>query len=166
MARHPIRTKPEPQPQPREEPRVTAQALDIDDFRPTDHRPRTLSNATFQSGVERAKQHITSRKSDLRASEIVYVYAVLHERVYGVLPLELRSEMGRASAAVANVIKNEFGGDPAGVIEFLRWTWARERDAFARREPENTFRISWRYQFGRRLMTDYRIALSRRGRIR
>lgn len=95
---------------------------------------------------------------------VIGMFILMHLAVYKVEPEDLLepNAMNGASSAVRRLIEQEFGGHIEYVFEFVRWTWARERKQFATRPPDNTFRISWRYQFcSKNLLTDYKVALSR-----
>lgn len=97
----------------------------------------------------------------------VALYAWLHETVYGVAPAELGTDafFGAVSAA-GKLLRDEFGDRPEALVEFLRWTWRRER-AFEKKrrlDGEGGRRIGWRLQFVlRHLLTDYRLDLARAG---
>jgi hypothetical protein len=138
---------------------TAAVQITFDDPPTERRRPKTLPNKSFQRGVEAAKIAIADGRRDLKASELVYVYAVLHEKAYSTLPMELRQDMGRASAMCSNCLRHTFGGSSEAMLDFFRWVWAREIASYKKRPPENTFRISWRYQFSQGLITDYRTFL-------
>ena len=95
------------------------------------------------------------------ARHFVALYAVLHERVYGAAPAELRSEAwwGAVSAA-GKMLREEFGGEPARMLDFVRWTWRREQGREKKRGDEQEVRrVGWKLQFlTRHLLTDYRVA--------
>lgn len=98
---------------------------------------------------------------------LVALYAWCHEQVYGVAPAELvgYAWAGAVSAALA-LVRNEFRGDVPSAVDFLRWVWARERERESwrrRNRPDGGgSRIGWRLQFGRAMLTDYRIYLARK----
>lgn len=98
-----------------------------------------------------------------RPRHFVALYAQLHESVYKVPALELRTERVRMSAAslAARALRDHFGGNPSAMAEFVRWVWTREvRDERRRAsgQKDGEFRVSWRYQWSARLVTDYRRA--------
>lgn len=95
---------------------------------------------------------------------MVALFAVLHERVYGVACADLTSSTRLvASFAAARMLEREFAGDAQAMAMFLRWTWMREkeREAWRRANNRDGGAISWRLQFNGRLLTDYRLALAR-----
>lgn len=94
----------------------------------------------------------------------VALYCLLHGNVYGVIPEEVRDSFSLAVGAAMRQLKNEFSGDKLRMVEFMRWTWAREKKRNATRSEDNDFRIGWRLQFGRTLLSDYRVARARKGR--
>lgn len=101
---------------------------------------------------------------------LVGLFVFLHTTVYGVAPGEL--EEGKALLAAASAARRLITdlGSPVATVEFVRWTWARERTRMRRRQDstdESPWRISWRWQFASRsLITDYRVALARLGQAR
>lgn len=118
--------------------------------------------------AEAEQMALTNRFEGATPSHLVGLYEHCHRQVYGVAPGELNAEvwMGAASAA-GKLIRDEFGGDVRAAVEFVRWTWWREkgREETAKKRGEvRTFRIGWRLQFrARELLTDYRVEQLRRG---
>ena len=98
---------------------------------------------------------------------LVALYAYLHGRVYGVEPSELLGDplawLGAVSAAT-KLLREEFDGNAARAVEWVRWVWQREKRGCDRRAnvgESSDFRISWRYMFCRRsLLVDYRRVLA------
>lgn len=132
-------------------------------------RPRQLRGPS-----EKQRDAFFSEASDMMKTDqwragqpdhFVALYAQLHERVYKVFPLELETpQWTLARAAAKTCLEKDFGGDGDMMSDFMRWCWRREaQDEKKRREgiKEGDFRISWRYQFCTRLVTDYRIAMAR-----
>ena len=128
-------------------------------------KPRKFTQKQMDTGIERTLAMLkSSERLSMKGRELAYLYAWLHRTTYGVEAQELLADMGKASAAAGNMLRHQFGGNVDRALAFLRWTWAREKAQVAKRA--NDFRIGWRYQFGSgALMTDYRIALSRKGKI-
>jgi hypothetical protein len=89
---------------------------------------------------------------------LVGLYAYLHRGVYNVAPDELADDWLPALSSARRCLEKDFGGDAAKALEFVRWSWQRERRS-RRKNPDSDFRMGWRYQFSRRLLTDYRVAL-------
>ena len=105
--------------------------------------------------------------ASLRPLHFVSLWARCHESAYGAAPVELAGDVWLAAAsAAAKLQRDEFGDDPAAMVEFLRWVWSREkfREKKARHDGDDRVsRIGWRLLFAQRyLLTDYRIHLSRR----
>lgn len=106
--------------------------------------------------------------SKAKAGHVVALFIWCHTKVYTVAPGEMTNgyEYLKACAAVARFIKKEFSGNVTAAIAFVRWTWQREAWREQKRRendaPPNTFRIGWSYQFGTRLLTDYRIDQARK----
>lgn len=97
---------------------------------------------------------------------LVATYAIMHEHVYGIEAGEVSEEFGLALRAARKVARAV--GSSSKVIAFMRWAWAREKRSEERRSTSreaDDFRISWKYQFSMKLLTNYRIWQSRRGKI-
>lgn len=97
------------------------------------------------------------------AVHLVALYEYCHELVYGEPPLELENnEVWKlATFAAARLVKKHFDGDTDAAMEFVRWTWQRERSRKAYRERKGiaSTRLGWRLQFRDDMVTDYRIAM-------
>ncbi len=97
--------------------------------------------------------------------ELVGLYAVLHEKVYGVAPAELVRDWMLVVTATRRMLKQEFEGRPPRMVAFIRWVWSREakREAKRRQNGADSSRIGWRLQFqSQSMLTDYRVHLSRK----
>lgn len=135
-------------------------------------KPRAMSSArTFETAMRNAQQFLAAVKdgsvdyTQVVPLTVVGLFILMHTWVYEVEPIELRDRkvMMFASSAVRRLIA-DFGGDIRETMEFVRWTWAREKKSFAKRETD--FRIGWRYQFcSKALITDYRIVVTKAARI-
>lgn len=107
------------------------------------------------------------RYSMMTPTQLVALYYLCHSEVYGAEPSELAGEMWRqACMAAGRLIKTEFGGNSIQVVEYIRWTWSRERWREERRDESATrWRITWRQQFVQKtLISDYRTEMARRAR--
>lgn len=96
-----------------------------------------------------------------RPQHFVELYARLHAEVYGTPPLELATKTQKLAAAslAARVMKQLFAGDPRAVVDFIRWVWRRQSQEEKKRRAglkDGDFRVTWRYQFSAKLVTDYR----------
>jgi len=120
--------------------------------------------------IEKAKREMDERAAsndweNARGVHLVALYAWLHLAVYQVEPAEMNAvEWASASVVAQKFCVAQFEGDFAACVEFLRWTWKRESSIEARRRNgtvTNDFRITWRYQFSAKLVTDYRIDKAR-----
>lgn len=97
--------------------------------------------------------------------DFVVLYAILHERVYGVAASELTpAERLHAAGAAARMLAREFAGDPNEMAEFMRWAWQREavREKWRRDNNRDGGRIGWRLMFNGSLLTDWRLERTRR----
>lgn len=142
-------------------------------------RRRKSKGGRRMSGVPKAKVAkakvelealMTARDwSEFKPLHLVLLWAKCHEKVYGVAPdVEMTGAKWKLAAVHAEkLVEHEFGGDVQEAIEFVRWSWLRERhrEAMAKRNGQaRVSRIGWRLQFAQRyLVTDYRIDKARNG---
>jgi len=98
----------------------------------------------------------------------VGLYALCHLLVYGVIPVDLadRAVYGRATKAATKCLHEHFGDDRAEFVEFIRWSWEREkgREEWADRKGVQRGRLGVFVQFSASVVTDYRVDQSRRAR--
>ncbi len=89
---------------------------------------------------------------------------MLHEKTFGILPLELNEQYGMACVAAKSLIKNHFDGNCEKAERFVAWCWRRVRSREKRREEgEEAFRPGWRLQFkAGSWLTDYRVATAKK----
>lgn len=124
--------------------------------------PRALNQAV-EDVRDRTHGNSKGRWEGATVSTLLGLYAHLHEVVYGVFPDELEEEWYPAMSKAKAFTKKKFGDDVSKVVEFMRWVWQRERHSVETYKEKNDgemkdFRISWRYQFSTKLLTDYRMA--------
>lgn len=91
---------------------------------------------------------------------LVGLYAMLHVRVYHVRPEELavQVEFRRAASAAKKILTGHFRDDGDAMVEFMKWSWAREkkRAEWARQQQRDRSRMQWRFMFSAGMVTDYR----------
>lgn len=123
----------------------------------------SLIEAAMIDAKHRAK---TGDWENAKPTAFIGLHALCHQMIYGVHPLELdQTGLFRAAARLAARAQHDlFGDDPTKMAEFVRWTWEREKrkNTWAQAKQVERNRLSWRWQFGRDLVTDYRIAMSQR----
>lgn len=131
-------------------------------------RPRRLGSISDKAFDKLRDEAVACMKSgewgDACSRTMVALFAILHERVYGVACADLSpSTRLVASFSAGRMLDREFSGDVAAMAMFLRWTWMREkeREVWRRSNGREGGTVSWRLQFNGRLLTDYRIALAR-----
>lgn len=142
-------------------------SIDVDEFarqappKVERRKPPKLSRSKFDAELGATRLLMQAEQwGSFKPKNLVFLYAHLHEHVYGVLPLELMENSKQAYVAAGQMLKTDFSGDVRRMIEFIRWTWRRELQQFPARKTD--FRIGWRYQFRTHsLLTDYRIHLTR-----
>ncbi len=128
---------------------------------------RFTSASTIARNAEQMRRMMEGRDwGQARIGHIVALYAWCHEKVYGVPAKELTGyAYTQALLAAKRQVLKEFEGSLQAAVAFIRWTWQREAWRERKRREEgsrDSFRISWRYQFGPALVTDYRLDKARK----
>jgi hypothetical protein len=94
------------------------------------------------------------------------LYAMLHEVVYDVAPLELEgaTEFAVAQLHVGRFLREVFEGDAERCASFIKWTWRREesREKWRRDNGRDGGRIGWRLQFNRSVVSEWNVDSGRR----
>lgn len=122
-------------------------------------KPKPRPDAVARA-VEEAEGRIKAKDwSGASAVTLVGLYAHLHQGVYGVAPEELADDWLPALSSAKRCLQKDFDGDVAAARDFVRWSWQREKRS-RKRNPDSDFRMGWRYQFSRRLLTDFRVAVN------
>lgn len=109
-------------------------------------------------------------KDDFAGAEpihLVVLYLELHLRVYGVEAADCTgSDRVGAIARAKDFVRDFFDGSSERAVEFLRWTWQREkaREKWRRENNAGGKRITWRLQFSAALVTDYRLDQARKAK--
>lgn len=138
--------------------------------KPTSAKKKSRPSAAkrYKDAVREAELAIAANKagskdySQLTHRAVVGLFILLHTQVYGVEPEDLLEghAMDGAMSSARRVVDEEFAGRLDCALEFVRWTWLREKRQFPGRLSD--WRINWRWQLASRsLMTDYRIAMSK-----
>lgn len=115
----------------------------------------------FERCVESGREIMRTGKAPQSAADLVGLYAVLHEFVFDVLPLELKQDYGAAVSSADRLVREEFAGDYAHAERFVAWCWKRTKQATKKRRADggDPFRPGWRIQFkSRSWLTDYKAA--------
>lgn len=158
-----------------EEQRPASNVLSFADFaRRADERRQKLLEQPFRAtrtkiAEARCEMDLMSDQRDwsrARGEHLVALYCWCHEQVYGVepaLPVKAWQEGARLAVEFA---ARHFQGDLERVVDFMRWTWKREkeREEWRRSHNRDGGRIGLRLQFGDALMPDYKLHLHRRAR--
>lgn len=149
----------------------SSMGLDFEDFvgktktKRKDEKFKRIPRSRMERELKETRDLVKAAGEDaakwktFKPKHFVWLYAHLHETIYGALPLELLENYQLACLAAGRCIR-EFGGDVEKALDFVRWTWRREKAVHPTRTSD--FRVGWRYQFtSAALMTDYRIFLSK-----
>lgn len=108
---------------------------------------------------------ISGRWVDALPDHFVELYVYLHTKVYGVEPTEMSGkDWPLAKTAAARMLTKEFNGEQVRMADFFRWVWSmQERDEKRRKagSKDDDFRVTWRYQFSSKLLTQWRVAVAR-----
>ncbi len=121
--------------------------------------PRSRNfDRSFREACDYARKIVEGVWEAQTPAHLVGLYAVLHEHVFGVLPLELKQDFQAAVSSAGKLCRDEFGGDVLATQRFVAWCWARVNKRRKRSSPEDdTFRPGWRLQFkSRNWLTDYK----------
>ena len=153
-------------------PKGSATQVEFDDFvnsakdsKPSKPRPKTkkeMDRLLHETEELRAKRDWAA----MTPKHFVALYYALHTRVYNVAPDNVRFEYRLAVAAAMRMLKHQFHDDKAVMVDFMRWVWNREQNREKKREvagdnSDNSFHITWGYQFGSKLVVDWRISRGR-----
>jgi len=111
---------------------------------------------------ERARAELIRLREEGRLLEFqgrhfVAFYLELHAHVYKVEASELDGvEWWAAVTSAEKMLVGCFDGDRGKMLEFMRWTWQREK--FKAAKSDSPRRYVWRWQFSTSAVTDYRVA--------
>lgn len=126
--------------------------------------PRTLRVKHIEEVRDRMKR---KEYVGMTPGKLVAMYWVCHEKVYGVVPVEIDNSAAWKTAMLraGSMVKRHFDGDMERAITFMRWVWTREQknEEWRRANNRDGRRISWQNQFSHDfLITDWRAAGMRR----
>lgn len=127
-----------------------------------------ISDARFLEVLDEVKEKLAAGAwGTATGIHFVALFADLYFRVYQVAPDDLSRPPERAFATkLANdMLRGDFAGDADAMAKFVAWTWTRERrtEAWRREDPvaRSGRRLSWRVQFSRAILSDFRVAEAR-----
>lgn len=132
---------------------------------PKNKRPKRASIWNREAAALEIEAFIASKSwRDASPRHFVELYIRCHREVYGVEPLELRTKAAALACAslARKCLKENFSNDQDALADFVSWVWYRERqDERKRRSGLKTgdFRISWRYQWSAKLVTEHNRAI-------
>lgn len=129
---------------------------------------RGLSASKWSKALsEAATMMRTGNWESAEPVHFVAAYATLFEKVYGVECADLASAQTRLYACgfASRLLSTNFGDDVVEFVEFVRWTWSREkeRDTWRRANGRSGGTVvGWRLQFGGAFVTEFRVDRARK----
>jgi hypothetical protein len=131
--------------------------------KPAKKRSSTVSDSKLIEALDEAERLLEAGtfEAEAKPMHFVAIYADLYTRVYNTPPIDLGPRERLFAARLAkDLLHKDFGGSPSGLADFVSWTWTREKGRVKWRQENGRppSRISWRVQFGRSLLADYRVA--------
>ena len=152
----------------------TSAKMDVASF--LTHNPkrtgtRAKKKTTLEAALEDAEKRAASGDwSQAVVRSFVGLYAMCHRMTYGVDATDLadKGTFQMSTRMVTKVLHDLFNDDKDDLVEFIKWTWEREkgREEWAAREGKSRNRMNVRTQFSASMVTDYRVDQSRRTRRR
>jgi hypothetical protein len=124
-------------------------------------RALSVSKKVIETTIRQTKDFMRSGDwTTANALHFVALWMVMHERVYGVVPIVTGNEIKRGSWRAGTVLKDIFKGVPGELVEMIKWSWKREhKNEIWRRENEREgSRLNLTYQFSAKTLTDYKLA--------
>lgn len=106
--------------------------------------------------LKRMTKEGTGAWVDADASIVVGLYAAMHLHVYKVEAAELEDDFLRARSMATRVIGDL--GSPLRTIAFVKWCMTKEKKYRATLVEPPDFRITWKYLFSKKMVTDFRAA--------
>jgi hypothetical protein len=91
---------------------------------------------------------------------LVALFAIMHERVYGIAPNEIAVSWAAACKYAGAVLQREFAGSMDAAAEYLDWRWSRVRAQEKRRKANGLgtqYRLGWRFLFSPDSLMDWRV---------
>lgn len=126
---------------------------------------RGVGDQQFVRALDDVKAMMKSKAwSEARGMHFVALYADLHFRVYGIEDVSLGpKERVYAAKMAADMLDKDFDGVPPAMMEYVAWTWTREkgREEWRRSNGGKGGLMTWRAQFGRSVLTQYRVQMAR-----
>lgn len=158
---------------PRDEP-LSKEGQQILDWANPEAKTRGKSLSFGPARIKRYRQEVDRMRAardwgKATPVHLVALYMYCHAAVYGVEAGEIAGKtFGFASALAAKLVREKFEGSVANAVQFVRWTWIRERGREKWRcdNGRSGGRLGWRLQFSLTsgLWEDWQIDLRRRRR--
>lgn len=127
---------------------------------------RTVADGRFLQALDDVSKMLREgRWEEAEGLHFAALYADLHFRVYGAAATDLGPKERTYAARLAdNMLEKDFAGNRRAFAMFVSWSWSREkgREEWRRTQNKSGGRISWRDQFGRRLLAEFRVEEARK----
>jgi hypothetical protein len=128
-------------------------------------RPGRRANAVARALSEVLDRFVDNKEGDWsEATPTTWLglYVYLHRGVYKVSPDDLADEWYPAFSSAKRAFEKDFGGSATEMVNFMRWSWRQIAKRHRRASDDDDFRMTWRYQFSRKLIVGYKVALNRK----
>lgn len=130
------------------------------------NKSKTIGASVFNRATLETEEMIRSGEwDDATPRHMVALYALMHEKVYGIEAVDLDSQARYKMTMMANTfIKREFSDNVVDAVEFFRWMWGREmgHEKYRRENATDGRRLTAYLMFSNKLLPDFRLHLVRK----
>lgn len=126
---------------------------------------RSVGAAVFQkTRAETEEMMRTTEWDGCRASHLVALHDVMHERTYGVPSGMTGTERQTSAKMIGSLVKRAFDGEPSNAVMYFRWLWMREvsTERWRRANNRSGKRLTLGYACSSAAVTDWRVDEQRR----
>lgn len=128
-------------------------------------KARTICDSRWKPLLSEARTMMLAGDwSEAYPRHFAALYAILHEKVYGIPATDLTPSNRLKAAGAAMHLLAQLGNDKNEMAVFVRWVWLREqsREKWRRENNRPGGRVSWTQQFSGSYLADYRVELLRK----
>lgn len=131
----------------------------------TKRKYRPANPRAYRAAIEDANLRVADRSNakvwdNANSTTVLGLYAVMHEKAYGMLPDDLASEWGIVIRHVDRFVSKHFKGEYKKAIVFVRWKMVNEYMRFQKAQENGAHyqRLIWKWLFQDRIAIDFKIA--------